>query len=189
MDAKPLLGAVRDRAYVRDRLGAGGDLHHLHARQQRGGGGRHQVRLLLSLFFWNNLTFLPKDAWRSERRQGPNDIWKPWEHLWVASRVSRFHEYCQILRWRAPQTENFFSLIWDKIHLNDYLMSWKLGNMWINIPYSATFLNFWYLLWFEFLWQISSVNIAILISCSWNPGSLLHKVIKKLSKLTLNMRE
>ena len=51
MDAKPLLGAVRDRAYVRDRLGTGGDLHHLHARQQRGGGGRHQVRLLLSLFF------------------------------------------------------------------------------------------------------------------------------------------
>ena len=147
MDAKPLLGAFRDRAYVRDRLGAGGDLHHLHARQQRGGGGRHQVRLLLSLFFCNILTFLPKDAWRSERRQGPNDIWKPWEHLWVASRVSRFHEYCQILRWRAPQTENFFSPIWEKIHLNDFLMSWKLEKkaMWINIPYSATFLNFWYL--------------------------------------------
>ena len=145
MDAKPLLGAARDRAYVRDRLGAGGDLHHLHARQQRGGGGRHQVRLLF--FFWNNLTFLHKDAWRSERRQGPNDIWKPWEHLWVASRVSRFHEYCQILRWRAPQTENFFSPIWEKIHLNDFLMSWKLEKkaMWINIPYSATFLNFWYL--------------------------------------------
>ena len=55
MDAKPLLGAVRDRAYVRDRLGAGGDLHHLHARQQRGGGGRHQVRLLLSLFFYETI--------------------------------------------------------------------------------------------------------------------------------------
>ena len=60
MDAKPLLGAFRDRAYVRDRLGAGGDLHHLHARQQRGGGGRHQVRLLFSLFFFKqfNLSYL-----------------------------------------------------------------------------------------------------------------------------------
>ena len=140
MDVKPLLGAFRDRAYVRDRLGAGGDLHHLHARQQRGGGGRHQVRLLLSLFFWNNLTFLPKDAWRSERRQGPNDIWKPWEHLWVASRVSRFHEYCQILRWRTPQTERENSS--ERFY---HVLEVGKKAMWINIPYSAIFLNFWYL--------------------------------------------
>ena len=31
-----------------------------------------------------------QDAWRLERRERQNDIWKPWEHLWVAPRVSLY---------------------------------------------------------------------------------------------------
>ena len=80
-----------------------------------------------------------QDAWRLERRERPNDIWKPWEHLWVAPRVSLYISSTKCIFgfgsyswWTTTTSSISMQYIWVQKYIKDarcsYLKSYKECN-------------------------------------------------------------